>query len=1142
MAENFDGMFDSMEGFVEHVKKMGESTENTKKDFDAAAKAALNSANFIEGMGSASIKAGEDLMSFASGVAAGNTSISAIKPAMNAATEVMSELSKIVPVVGDKLSALTKVAGQAANFVLDTMDKNYQSFQKMSESGLIGARGMEGLTEQFANAGVPLDRFAAMLSKNATDMAFFSGSALQGGQDFADVMHDMQDGSNQQLRHMGFSLEEIGDTVVDFQKMNQLMGLRQTQTTDELAQATTNYGQELDMVAKLTGQTRKEAQANRERLMADTKFSAWQSQMEGQISEESRTAMLDFVGGIQKLAPTMGEGIKDLFASGGVATSEAGRKMIQQGMGPAVADMREQMMAGTMNQAEAQAALFQAALENKDKFRDLSALVGDFGAGIPFQEMLKMGKAAKMSETEIQEMAKAAKKQADEPDPTTKAITDAVRHLDLANVGLNQMAMNTTVVAKAAHFFAESLNKTIDYVQNAIGSKDAGYVEKGFTSIIDGIMDMIGTSSPMASMFDSMKGWFSSNEEKKKVLSQSEIEGEVPRVAKAKKLGVELGIGGSTKDGTSHNTFSQQEFTADKALLAEKQNGIQEFYEKLKKSGGTLNKQDQERFAALNKETNLLRQKVNFIKKLEKDGSFKLVDEAKYRSDLAEKSSKMAQPKVSIPSKQKLLPTKDDVISDADKRLKAINDFQLQASKNEIADKRQKEVADAESLVAASKLSSDMATTKALASRKAASEADISQKESRDLQANKDEVAADHRNKVELAANQKLARMRSEESEKDVNMTISSAKRTGAIVADKLAKLKALAETATGDKKAELANEITLAQDAVDQSKQLQVDKYASLEKMRQDDIDRKKQNHADNVNLENDVAQRELVQAKERHANATENKKAYFSELLSLAQQTADETYKNKVKADAAIADLEKKSPASAKDSKFSKKEQVNIQKIASENQLKSKKDVATTEKNIGLGEKFIKTLESFKTLTKNQKENLKNAKTNVAIGREQLRLHKGAKQPLEEHQKNKGATRDTAGNVITSPDIAGAPALPKNKVSTLASGESEYNSQAQKASAATLKIGEANNQAARVRSEAAKAKGREINTVDESGKLSEMVDTLKEMIAVLKDNKSISEQNLAALEKSVEVANKNLQISHDTNATIDKGNRFRI
>ena len=494
MAGEFE---EASEETIERLLELARTGKLTSDHLQDMAKSSQVANKALYQAGESAGKLAKGTGSFLMNVAGGNTQLSSMKTMVGAAGDAIAgglsaagDALSAIPIFGKVFEGAAKFAAKAAhalaqatNVAVDRIQATYEAFTEVSQQGLIGAEGMSGLRREMDRAQVPLEQFAKMLSKNAHDMAYFSGSALKGGKQFSQVIGRMQDGTGLPLRRLGFSIEEIGDTVVDFQKTYQRLGILQKMNTDELAKSTIKYGKELDLVAKLTGQSRREAQKNREALMADTRFRAWQQQQESKIGIERTMAIADFIGGIKKLSPTMSEGIKDLFASGGVATTDAGRRLIQQGMGPVIEDIKKQMMSSTVDQAEAQAKaqrmLFEEALKNRDKFRDLSAIIGEFGVGIPYQEMADLAKAVGLSDKEIQNLRKAQKSQTGGQDQLTDSITHTIQELSRLQVNLDKLVTSTNFLPKAMDAFASTMNSVVIWLREKVLGESAEDIKKG---------------------------------------------------------------------------------------------------------------------------------------------------------------------------------------------------------------------------------------------------------------------------------------------------------------------------------------------------------------------------------------------------------------------------------------------------------------------------------------------------------------------------------------------------------------------------------------------------------------------------------------------------------------------------------------
>jgi len=387
--------------------------------------------------------------------------------AVNLTIGAVSGLLSAIPVVGSAFSKLGDVAQEAASFAIGQVQKNYTAFQDLAKAGQIGADGVVGMANQFEKAGMPLATYSKLLTKNSEDLAFFGGSARAGASKFTNVMESMKKGEGMRLRNLGFSLEEMGDTVIDFQKTYQRMGMLQSMTQEELTNASIEYGKELDMIAKVTGQQREAVQKNRETMLADTRFRAWQNQQTTDEGKKRAQAAGDLVMDLKRMAPTMAEGIKDLFASGGIPVTDAGKRLVQQGMGPTIERIRKSMMDGSMDMATARKEMFSAALENRDKFKDLSAILGDFGVGIPYEEMADMAKAVGMSEEEIKKNILGQKKQSKGADKTTTDLNTSMADLQISIAKVNKAFIATPLATNTIGLFSDALLGSIEVIEKA---------------------------------------------------------------------------------------------------------------------------------------------------------------------------------------------------------------------------------------------------------------------------------------------------------------------------------------------------------------------------------------------------------------------------------------------------------------------------------------------------------------------------------------------------------------------------------------------------------------------------------------------------------------------------------------------------
>ena len=169
-----------------------------------------------------------------------------------------------------------KVSAEALKVMAEQNDKLVRAYNDLSR-GAVGVKGgLDGLRTNLQLAGVSvaeLEGFAQELASGAQTLAFFGVTTGQAAQQFVAVAGDVRkSGLGRELELLGIQSEEQRETILNYMSLQARLGRSQSQTTRELAQGSAKYAKELDLLAQLTGTTRKEQQQIRERQMADERF------------------------------------------------------------------------------------------------------------------------------------------------------------------------------------------------------------------------------------------------------------------------------------------------------------------------------------------------------------------------------------------------------------------------------------------------------------------------------------------------------------------------------------------------------------------------------------------------------------------------------------------------------------------------------------------------------------------------------------------------------------------------------------------------------------------------------------------------------------------------------------------------------
>jgi len=171
---------------------------------------------------------------FVNEITKGNTSLSSMNTVVDVAANAVSGLAKTVPVFGEALSAATKAVAEGAKLVVNQLDATAKTFNAMSATGALVADGMTGLSRQFTTAGLNLQQFQKVVTQNSVALARFSGTAGDGAEEFSQIVGNLTQKQDTDLRKIGMSAEDISSTTAAFVTQQTRLGKAQSMSTDQL--------------------------------------------------------------------------------------------------------------------------------------------------------------------------------------------------------------------------------------------------------------------------------------------------------------------------------------------------------------------------------------------------------------------------------------------------------------------------------------------------------------------------------------------------------------------------------------------------------------------------------------------------------------------------------------------------------------------------------------------------------------------------------------------------------------------------------------------------------------------------------------------------------------------------------------------
>jgi hypothetical protein len=195
---------------------------------------------------------------------------------------------------GVALGAFTKAVTAFATASLKQSDALFESYQKISRAGTVGAGAMSEVFDNMLKFGYTVDQLGnlgELLSKNSKNFGMFFQSALAGSRAFGNVANQIQNSPiREQFFRLGMSVDDINDGIAGYINQQGKLGQIQGKSVDQLAKGSEAYIKELDILTKLTGLTRQEQEEAREQALQIEAFYAGLADLGPRQQEEALKA------------------------------------------------------------------------------------------------------------------------------------------------------------------------------------------------------------------------------------------------------------------------------------------------------------------------------------------------------------------------------------------------------------------------------------------------------------------------------------------------------------------------------------------------------------------------------------------------------------------------------------------------------------------------------------------------------------------------------------------------------------------------------------------------------------------------------------------------------------------------------------
>lgn len=234
----------------------------------------------------------------------------------SAAYEVR-DLARQMPLIGEHLQGL----GKAIVAVASAQDELVGSFQKASTVGATFAGSITQMAVQASAAGMTIRDYSQFIASNGEAMRALGGTTEAGTKRFAILSKALQDSSSG-LYALGLSTADINAGLASYAKLTQYNANIRKKTDADLIASTRAYIKELDITAKMTGQSREQVSGEMAKTAIDAQFRS----MIDSMGTRGADVEAEINNMIVQMGPLMGGYAKEIGAVG-VPVSETNQQM-----------------------------------------------------------------------------------------------------------------------------------------------------------------------------------------------------------------------------------------------------------------------------------------------------------------------------------------------------------------------------------------------------------------------------------------------------------------------------------------------------------------------------------------------------------------------------------------------------------------------------------------------------------------------------------------------------------------------------------------------------------------------------------------------------------------------------------------------
>jgi muramidase (phage lysozyme) len=370
-------------------------------------------------------------------------------------------------------AATVDAAAQYAKFSLEEIQRVVTAYRELGSVGGIAANGMRGLQKDAQALGLSMDTYAKLITRNSEGLAATVGTVTGGSQVLKQITTAGTEFEDRFLK-LGFSFEQQSEFSARFLAQQRNLTRINLEDTKGLSEANRKYMEQIDELARLTGQSRDKVAGELEAMSRELRFGATLA-----IAEQKGTK--DLIINAAKVIETQGskelaEGFKDIF--GGTTTERS--KELMAATGGAAAGLADDLENGRISFGEFMQKFQQSVQETYNALggAEYERRVGKLGTVLD-PMLVGMRRVTNAQDMSVESLNRAKKEQdaaGTAKDKETQNVVDAQKSLRDFAVSIDKIVSDKLfpTMTTSVKYFTSVISEGADSIAKILGVGGSG--------------------------------------------------------------------------------------------------------------------------------------------------------------------------------------------------------------------------------------------------------------------------------------------------------------------------------------------------------------------------------------------------------------------------------------------------------------------------------------------------------------------------------------------------------------------------------------------------------------------------------------------------------------------------------------------